>query len=101
MMNLIDELDFTMKQQSIIKKIEDELKLANSKYPLFRSTHQAYAVMFEEVDEVWEHVKKKPHERNLDELEDELVQVAAMACKFIWWVREQKNTEREGGSYYK
>jgi NTP pyrophosphatase (non-canonical NTP hydrolase) len=64
-----------------------------SKYPLFRSAHEAYGVLIEEVEEVFDHVRKKPHKRNMEELEVELIQVAAMAVKFIWWCRNQKEGE--------
>jgi NTP pyrophosphatase (non-canonical NTP hydrolase) len=77
----------------ILDKVYFELDKANGKYPQFNSEHEAYGVLLEEVDEVWEHVKKKPHKRNMEELEGELVQVAAMAVKFIWWARNNNDGE--------
>lgn len=74
----------------ILDKVFIELEKANANYPQFTSAHEAYAVLLEEVEEVWEHVKKKPQERNMEELDGELVQVAAMCVKFIWWVKMQE-----------
>lgn len=62
--------------------IEQELERA-AKWPGFNSAHEGYAILLEEVDELWEHVKMNQKKRNLDEMRAEAVQVAAMAVKFI------------------
>jgi len=46
------------------------------------SAHEAYAVMLEEVDELWDHVKTKQKLRDLEAMEKEAVQIAAMALRF-------------------
>jgi hypothetical protein len=43
------------------------------------SAHEGWAVLREEVDELWDEVKKKPSARNSTAMYSELVQVAAMA----------------------
>jgi NTP pyrophosphatase (non-canonical NTP hydrolase) len=73
--------------------VYEEINRANIAYPQFTSAHEAYGVLLEEVEEVWEHVKKKPQVRNMEELEGELVQVAAMSVKFIWWARNNNDGE--------
>lgn len=45
------------------------------------SLHEAYAIMLEEMDEFWDHVKMKQADRNPAEIRAELVQIAAMASK--------------------
>jgi NTP pyrophosphatase (non-canonical NTP hydrolase) len=40
------------------------------------------AVLFEEVDELWEEVRAKQGERDLDAMRAECIQVAAMAVRF-------------------
>jgi hypothetical protein len=61
--------------------IEDELKKVKSKYDKdFNSTHEGFAVLKEEVDELWDEVKQDGSKR---ELQAEAVQVAAMAIRFI------------------
>ncbi len=55
----------------------DELREARSHHPPLKSAHEGYAVILEELDEVWEHVKAK--RQDLPAMRRELVQVAAMA----------------------
>jgi hypothetical protein len=49
----------------------------------FASLHEAYAVILEELDEVWEITLQKRKDRNPGALRKELIQVAAMAIKAI------------------
>jgi hypothetical protein len=67
----------------ILRVIGREVKAAEAKFPEMNSAHEAFAVMQEEIDEVWEIVKQKQSVRDLDHLQKELVQVAAMAVRFI------------------
>lgn len=61
--------------------VTKELSSAREKHGPMISIHEGYAVILEELDEVWEEVKKKTKERDLDNLYKELIQVAAMAQK--------------------
>lgn len=54
-----------------------ELTRAQAKHPPLKSAHEGYAVILEELDEVWEHVKAK--RQDLPAMRRELFQVAAMA----------------------
>jgi hypothetical protein len=47
------------------------------------SAHEGFAVLAEEVDELWDHVKVKQGKRDVPEMVYEAVQVAAMALRFI------------------
>lgn len=60
--------------------IDDELHSANLKFPLFNSPHEGYAVLLEEVDELWYEIKSGGSN---DRMKEEAIQVAAMAIKFI------------------
>lgn len=57
--------------------VEAELARARSKNAKFNSLHEGYAVLLEEVDELWEEIKSK--ERNTEKMISEVTQVAAMA----------------------
>lgn len=59
-----------------------EIEAAVSKYPAFNSAHEGFAVLKEEVDELWEHVMVKQGSRNIEEMRGEAIQVAAMAIRF-------------------
>lgn len=94
----------------IEKLINDELRSANEKFPLFSSWHEAYAVILEEVEEAQEEVavmkevelesfwscirdKKAPDRMKLKKIGEirgfavrgieELIQVAAMCDKAV------------------
>ncbi len=59
-----------------------ELDRARSKHPKpFNSSHEGYAVILEELEEAWEEIKKQ--ERSNAKVRKELIQVGAMAIRFI------------------
>ena len=47
------------------------------------SAHEGYAVILEELDELWEEVKGHRSPENLAAMRSEAVQVAAMAIAFV------------------
>ena len=59
-----------------------ELCRARDKHTKFNSEHEGYAVILEELDELWDEIKKKKEERDKTKLMKEVVQVAAMAMRF-------------------
>ena len=93
-------------KDKLIALVGEELEAANAIYPPFRSTHEGYAVLLEEVEEVkealdfvdfdrgllWEYIRQDAHDkamRNAQDIEKqavhlaaEAIQVAAMARKF-------------------
>lgn len=67
----------------IFGDVYQELTSAISHYPPMNSAHEGIAVLAEEVDELWQHVKHKPASRDLDAMRAEAIQVAAMAIRFV------------------
>ena len=64
-----------------VEAVIDELKWATLKHPTgMRSAHEGFAVLKEEVDELWEVVKQR--HRSNQALFAEAKQVAAMALRF-------------------
>ena len=62
--------------------VEGEVLRAKSKYPEnFNSFHEGYAVILEEMDELWDEIKKK----NMDKVKvkEEAIQTAAMLLRLI------------------
>lgn len=59
-------------------KIAHEYTRAASKFGRLNSLHEAYAVILEEVDELWSEVKVKQENRAWNKIEEELVDIAAM-----------------------
>lgn len=68
------------KLDSILGEIKAESVRAHNKYGNFRSKHEAYAVILEESEELWETIRKKqPDERT----REEAIQVAAAVVCFL------------------
>lgn len=55
-------------QQEIQQQIDDCYK----KYGQYASAHEAFAVLQEEIDELWEIVKQKPSERDYNKMHKEI-----------------------------
>lgn len=59
-----------------------ELERARARFQDFTSDHEGYAILLEEVEELWIQVRKNPSERDPVLIRKELVQIAAMAARF-------------------
>ncbi len=94
----------------IMKEVGLELGQVTAKFGQFNSSYEGYAVLKEEVDELWDDIKTNApfqHQRK------EAIQIAAMAIRYILdvtggpWVepsREDDNTkqaDRPGPEYHK
>ena len=63
------------------ENIETELARARQVFPDDRaSLHESYAILLEEVDELWDAIKAKG---GRDDIEAEALQIAAMAIRLI------------------
>jgi len=58
-----------------------ELDSAVEKFPPFNSAHEGFAILKEEVDELWDEIKNNKHDIG-DLQRKEAIQVAAMAIRF-------------------
>jgi len=65
----------------VVKEVLEELGRARAKFQPFPSEHHGYAVLLEEVDELWEEVRSK--DATPENVRAEAVQVAAMGLRFI------------------
>lgn len=66
-----------------IVEIINEITAARASWPAFNSAHEGFAVLKEEVDELWDEVKVNQKKRNLLKMRQEAKQVAAMALRFM------------------
>lgn len=73
----------------VFKEVEQELLRAKTLNPKFNSFHEGYAVIKEELDELWDEVKKKPTMQDKGNLRKEACQVAAMAIRFMHDLTEE------------
>ncbi len=71
-----------MQETTVAAALIEELNRANLIYGTsFASPHEGYAVMLEEMDELFDEIRKK--RPNKDKLREEAIQIGAMAIKFI------------------
>lgn len=64
--------------------IAEEYVRARKKFSPMRGPHEGYAVILEELDEMWDAIK----ENNIPHARKECLQVAAMALAFLLEVKE-------------
>ena len=76
-------------------KARAELNRARKINPeAFVCAHHGYAILLEEVDELWAEVKKKPYQRDREEMLEECLQIAAMAGRIAEDLRLDKGGDR-------
>ena len=68
--------------RSIAFECTAEVMKAMENWPKFNSAHEGFAILSEEVDELWDHVKTNQKRRDIDAMRKECIQVAAMAMRF-------------------
>lgn len=71
-------------------EVQNEVLEARASWPPMNSAHEAYAILLEEVHELWEHVKTNQKKRDLVAMKKEAIQVAAMAIRFASEVCDEK-----------
>lgn len=70
-----------MKKGTALRLVKDEIKRAVEEHGSFNSPHEAYAVLLEEVDELWAEIKAGKGETHRGV--SEAVQIAAMAIRYL------------------
>lgn len=66
---------------SLLAEVGHALLKAEAKHPPMRGPHEGYAVILEELDELWTEVKRQPIDRAA--LRKEALHVAAMGLRFL------------------
>jgi hypothetical protein len=69
---------------------EKEYWRSNALYPMFHSTHEGYAVIKEEVDELWDSIKIAKYTHSNEDQRGEVIQIMAMCIKFFESFTERK-----------
>lgn len=66
-----------------VDEVFREVLRAKTLFPAdFHNQHEGYAVLYEEVDELWDEVKKNQKNYDLKAQRKEAIQIAAMAIRF-------------------
>jgi len=74
----------TAHKMEMLNLVRDELDRARQKFPPFNSGHEGYAVILEELDELWTEIRSNQATAGRNErMAKEAIQVAAMALRFL------------------
>lgn len=71
----------TKARERFLTLVDAEAERAMDLHRPMNSLHEAYAVILEEVDELWDECRKKRDDRSDDDIRTELIQIAAMALR--------------------
>ena len=71
------------KRVHAVAQVVKEYTVATNTYPSFHSPHEGFAIILEEVDELKAEVFKKQTEHDVDAMQKEAKQIAAMAIRFM------------------
>lgn len=72
------------KLKSIMLAVQREVTRAMSLHVPFANEHEGYAVVLEELDELWDEIKVRQTDRDHDKIRKEATQLAAMAVRFLY-----------------
>jgi hypothetical protein len=80
-----EEADLTSESDPMMDAIWSQVNYGRMTFGSFRNAHEGFAVMLEEVDELWDSIKlnQKKHPERDNLIWHEAVQVAAMAIRII------------------
>jgi hypothetical protein len=67
----------------VYEAIRFELASAREKYPPRTSIHEGYAIIKEELDELWDEVRASKNMKATSDMAYECIQIAAMSIRFI------------------
>ncbi len=68
---------------NILEESKNEITYIATTYNNFNSPHEGYAVILEELDELWSEIKKESSLRNPIEMEHECKRIIAAAICFM------------------
>jgi len=73
-----------MQLDKAIKSVYQEYLYASKKFPPFRSPHEGYAIIKEELDELWDTIRKIQNSKERTKnMREEAIQISAMSLRFI------------------
>lgn len=70
-----------MRQHLALILVEEEMNCATQEFGKFASSHEGYAIIKEELDELWDAIKDK--QAGVFQQATEARQIAAMAVRFL------------------
>jgi len=81
----MEEYILDEKWGKLLNDVVNEYESATSKFGSFNNAHEGYAVLLEEVDELWDNIKlNQKNPERIRKIRQEAVQVAVMALRFLY-----------------
>ena len=78
------QIDYAEKLSTVLNEISMEVLRAKTMFPTnFHNQHEAYAVILEEFDELWDEIKKNHKNYDLVAQRTEATQTAAMLVRLM------------------
>jgi hypothetical protein len=74
-----------------LERVYAEMVRGHALHGRYNSDHEAYAVLLEELDEVWDEVKLRSEKRDYSRMRSELIQVAAVACRWAEQLTDKRS----------
>ncbi len=74
----------------LLLEIEKEVENAESRFPEYNSSHEGYAVIAEELDELWELVREHSHD-----YKKEYAEAKQIACTAVRYMRMCQRFDKE------
>ena len=71
------------KLSNILEESKDYIAYIATTYNNFNSPHEGYAIILDELDELWSEIKKDPSNRNTIEMSHECKRIIAAATCFM------------------
>lgn len=71
------------KYMQIITDVQLEVYTSYKKYGPQLSPHEGYAIIKEELDELFDEIRRKPGKRNKSKMRNEAKQIASAAIRFM------------------
>lgn len=79
-----NKFTYKYKLKTALQLVSNEVERAKTLFPAnFVNQHEAYAVLLEEVDELWDEIKKNQKNYDLEAQKKEAIQAAAMLMRLV------------------
>lgn len=92
----MNHIEYKEKLGKALIDVNAEVIRAKSMFPdNFVNQHEAYAVLLEEVDELWDEIKKNQRNYNLFSQRKEAIQAAAMLMRFVVELMPEQSQQEE------
>jgi len=98
----LKEIVRLVKQGALLDQYPEMLEVmyefcrAKNLHPNWKSSHEGWALIKEELDELWDEIRRKEKDQDFFQMRTEAMQVAAMGIRFMIDICRKKEEDGEG-----